>query len=309
MAITRKTYALHYYDHGLIPIPLCWSNKGKCGCPFNHKDQRQVGKAPIIKLTQYSQRITREIVDEWFTRFPNANIGIVLKDSQLVIVDADSEEAVKDVETLLDPSQNVVVQTRRGKHFYFKTTADTPIYRTTGKGKSKKIDILSNGYIIAPPSVHQNGHEYTWINPPKKTGCIPTVPKFIEQFLATEKAKRPPVLYDASYNTSQLPKLELDALPISEFMKDIIRRGETSIYYKERGYQSRSDAIYGVIMACLKSGLTEEEVCSLLLNPKHYISKKIYAEKKDINWLMPQVKSAKKKSLSENDRLKKSERT
>ena len=40
------------------------------------------------------------MVEEWFTKFPQANIGILLKESGLVVVDADSEEAVKEFETV-----------------------------------------------------------------------------------------------------------------------------------------------------------------------------------------------------------------
>ena len=81
------------------------------------------------------------------------------------------------------------VRTGRGKHYYFKTNPETPLHRTTHIGKSKMIDIFSDGYIVAPPSVHRNGHLYEWENPPKKTG-LPNVPKWMERFLIGESNKK-----------------------------------------------------------------------------------------------------------------------
>ena len=96
--ISKKDYALNYFDNGLIPIPLCWADSQRCACFIKHKDPKQIGKAPLVKYKDIT--VTREIVEEWFTKFPQANIGILIKESDLVIVDADSKEAVEEVETV-----------------------------------------------------------------------------------------------------------------------------------------------------------------------------------------------------------------
>jgi len=293
MKTTKKQYALHYYDNGLIPIPLCWPIDNMCGCFHQHQDEKQIGKAPLVSYTKNS--ITREKVSEWFSRSPNANIGIVLHESNLVVVDADSKEAVQEVQNIFKGYMVPTVETSRGKHFYFRTSKNTPIYRATGKGKSGKIDILSNGCIAAPPSVHLNGHQYHWSHPPKEVGHIPTIPNFLEQFLIQEKTKHASIPFQAHTSPLKLPNVVLDTLPLNDFIKDLIKRGEGSPYYQERGYQSRSEAIFGIIISCVKSGLSDEQIYSILLNPKHAISHKILAQKKGVSWLTPQLIKARKK--------------
>ena len=286
--VTKKEYALHYYDNGLIPIPLCWVINGGCGCFHHHTDPKQIGKAPLVRYKDIE--IKRETIEKWFSSFSLANIGILIQQSGLVIVDADSFEAVKEFESNHDASNIPTVKTGRGKHYYFKTGESTPIYRITHTGENKAIDIFSNGYIVAPPSVHMNGHQYIWNNPPKKTG-LPTVPKEIENFLIHEQSNEPEIMPIIN----KLKKIELDELPLNDFIKSIIRDAEKSPYYQQRGYQSRSEAIFGIMIACIKKGLTDEQICSILLNPNHAISHRMQEQKKSLSWLLKELQRAKKR--------------
>jgi hypothetical protein len=285
---TKKDYALHYFDHGLIPIPLCWVRDGRCCCFHQHTDPKQIGKAPLVSYTK--QEIKREIIEKWFTSFPLANIGILIKESGLVIVDADSAAAVQEFEKHQDAAAVPNVKTGRGKHYYFKAGESTPIHRIIHTGESNEIDIFSNGYIVVPPSVHMNGHQYTWDNPPKKIG-LPIVPKEIENILMQSQNKEPEVLPVIT----KLKKINMDALPLNDFIKSLIMDAEESPYYHQRGYQSRSEAIFGIIIACIKKGLTDEEICSILLNPKHAISHRMLEQKKSLSWLLKEISRAKHK--------------
>jgi hypothetical protein len=291
---SRKDYALHYFDNGFIPIPLCWTNGRECGCFYKHTDPQMIGKAPLVKYKGFE--ITKDIVSHWFTRFPLANIGILLKESNLLVIDADSEAAVEEVEKWLDTEFTPFVKTGRGKHYYYNTKPSTLIYRTTHKGDSKAIDVFSNGYVVAPPSIHMSGHHYEWISPPKLTG-IPIVPTKVEEFLVKEREKTGFVFdtEDISPSTIKLQKINLDDLPINDFLKSIIKGGKKSPYYKERGYQSRSHAIYGVIIACLNSGLSDEQICSILTDPRNGISQKIIEQRKKLEWVLGEIKRAKKR--------------
>jgi hypothetical protein len=297
---TKKDFALNYFDNGLIPIPLCWVVDGKCGCFHHHTDPKQIGKAPLVKYTD--QEIKRHTVEKWFDSFPLANIGILVQKSGLVIVDADSERAVKEFESKNDVAAIPQVRTGRGKHFYFKANNHTPFYRLIHTGESKEIDIFSNGYIVVPPSTHMNGYEYVWSNPPKKTG-LPTVPTEIEQILirsASQQAEPMPLF-------TKLKPVDLDSLPLNDFIKSLIRDADQSPYYRERGYQSRSEVIFGVIISCLKNDLTDEQICSILLNPKHAISHKMREQKKSLSWLLKELARAKKRVVSQKTTYKKNQ--
>src|SRR5437870_4835491 len=93
--------ALGYTHLGWHPIPLCWPNQGGvCACGGNHKG-RDVGKAPLIYYKRFVEHPpSRNQIEELWTRWPLANIGILLRPSGLLVIDADSEAAIREVETL-----------------------------------------------------------------------------------------------------------------------------------------------------------------------------------------------------------------
>jgi hypothetical protein len=297
--IDKKKLALNYFDHGLIPIPLCWTANEKCACFMNHTEPKQIGKAPLVKYANVT--VSREKVEEWFTRYPEANIGILIRESGLVIVDADSLEAVEEFETMwVNASIVPTVTTARGKHYYFKANLETPSRRTTHLGKSGMIDIFSDGYIVAPPSIHKNGHWYVWTNPPKKTG-IPNVPYWIERLLTPKsKSTNTEITTEVSeiHVSGEKKEISLDELPLSNFAKSIIKYGDCSPYFAQRGYKSRSEALFGMIVACYEKGLTDDEVFSIFTNPRYVLSYRNTAENRSEKWLKKEMKRAKAKKNS-----------
>jgi hypothetical protein len=294
--ITRKEFALNYFDHGFIPIPLCWVKDNECACFMKHTEPKQIGKAPLVKYANVT--VTREMVEEWFTRYPEANIGLLLKESGLVIVDADSSEAVREFETVwADTSKIPSVTTGRGKHYYFKANHETSLYRTTHLGKSGLIDIFSLGYIVAPPSVHQNGHKYVWSNPPKKIG-LPNVPYWIERLLKEKSTENENAAKAEISITGEKKDIRLDELPLSNFAKSLIKYGECSPYYAQRGYKSRSEALFGMIVSCYEKGLTDDQIYSIFTNPRYVLSYRSTDENRSDRWLLKEMERAKAKKNS-----------
>ena len=301
--LTKKDYALNYFDNGFIPIPLCWADDQRCACFMDHTETKQIGKAPLVKYLGVT--ITRPMVEEWFTRLPDANIGILLKASGLVVVDADSIEAVKEVETTwMNTDMVPTVITGRGKHFYFRTNPETPIHRTTHNGASKMIDVFSNGFMVAPPSVHSNGHLYEWENPPKKTG-LPYIPKWMEQFLTARSNKVTGETTNTKVEvTDTSSRAILAEFPLNNYIKDIIRQAENSPYYKERGYKSQSEALHAMIVACYKKGLTDDQIFSIFTNPRYALSYRSTVENRSDRWLLKEMERAKAKEMTRKKRKK-----
>ena len=118
------------------------------------------GKIPLIKWEEFqTRRATAEEIKKWWQQWPDANVGIVTGAiSGLVIVDIDSTDIsiTQGLQLPLTP----VVRTSKGWHYYFKH----PGYEIPNSvGIRKSIDIRGDkGFVVAPPSKHISGHQYSW---------------------------------------------------------------------------------------------------------------------------------------------------
>ena len=137
--------ALELLDQGLSVIPVKASSK-----------------RPYIKWKKYQkQYATPEEVERWWTLWPNANIAIVTGAiSKLVVVDADGPKGIQWIWENL-PRTGVYVTTAHGMHAYYLLvegmTVSNAVRLTT------EVDVRGDGgYVVAPPSIHQSGHQYAW---------------------------------------------------------------------------------------------------------------------------------------------------
>ena len=107
----------------------------------------------------------------WWTECPDANIGIATGKASgglLVIdVDVDSASGKNGMVTLGawcnehgGLAETISATTGRGGvHFYYRCAK--PYVNTANSAKS--VDIRAEGgYVVAPPSIHENGNEYCW---------------------------------------------------------------------------------------------------------------------------------------------------
>jgi hypothetical protein len=90
---------------------------------------------------------------------PDLGCSILLRPSGLLVIDCDSLQAVE--EALCQSPPTWAVLTRKGAHLYYRNPTDRHV-RVIGTGVSRKLDILTNGFVLAPPSVHESGHVYQW---------------------------------------------------------------------------------------------------------------------------------------------------
>jgi putative DNA primase/helicase len=158
--------ALEYYRaYGWYVTPLCWPNEdGECGCGKNHQGGN-IGKAPILGGGYQNIRASKIDIKRWWVKWPQANIGILLEPSGLLVIDLDSKEAIKEALHLgLPPGP--VAKTYKGEHRYYRSPKGVA-GRATKRGDDRSIDILATGYIVAPPSLHRSGQRYSWIIAPK----------------------------------------------------------------------------------------------------------------------------------------------
>lgn len=110
-------------------------------------------------------------IKNWWKRYPDANIGIAtgsISGGIIVIdIDIDEDKGVYGDESLREwerehgelPETWRAITGRGGYHYYYRS--DKKIKNTTNLYPG--IDIRGEGgYVIAPPSLHQNGNYYQW---------------------------------------------------------------------------------------------------------------------------------------------------
>lgn len=104
-----------------------------------------------------------DIVRAWWTREPNANIGIWC--DHVVVLDVDGaigEASLAALEAVRGAMPRTLqVNTPRGRHLYWLAPKGEPIANSAGK-VGPGLDVRGpGGYVVAPPSV-VDGKEYTW---------------------------------------------------------------------------------------------------------------------------------------------------
>lgn len=115
-------------------------------------------KRPIPANGMLDGTTNKGIINAWFEDEDGLSVGVVIPET-VVVVDVDSAEALGALRAFgYDLPATVQAKTRRGSHHYYKV--DRPIKRTIKA--LPDVDILSNGYVLVPPSVHATGR-YEWV--------------------------------------------------------------------------------------------------------------------------------------------------
>ena len=150
-------------------LPLHSPTKNGCSC--KNPDCTSIGKHPRVfwrtdgKLAEKLVTAGKETLKEWFAA-QNTNIGIITGEaSGIVVLDRDGAKGQASLAGRELPKGPVVV-TGKGRHFYFRHPGFKVKNRTN---MLPGVDIRGDGgYVVAPPSVHESGIEYTWMEGTKK---------------------------------------------------------------------------------------------------------------------------------------------
>lgn len=150
-------------------------------------------KTPYTPHGCKDAKCNKTAVKAWWGRWQDANIGIATGSVSggivVIDVDIDEDKGVYGDDSLRKwekengelPETWMVVTGRGGNHYYYRT--DKKVKNATGIYPG--IDIRGEGgYVVAPPSVHQNGTQYRWeISPEDMDICFADdqVMKFINK--------------------------------------------------------------------------------------------------------------------------------
>jgi hypothetical protein len=172
------TAALYYAEQGLSVLPV-WPilNSGNglvCGCgKVGEENNHKPGKHPLARLAPHGvKEATRDpdTLKRWWREHPNANIGV----TGTIILDIDRRHGGLETLVTLEEQHGPLPRTWTarspssggGPHYFYRGPSDTEIGDVLGPG----IDVRGRGmYVVAAPSRHIEGGEYTWELWPHKT--------------------------------------------------------------------------------------------------------------------------------------------
>lgn len=169
--------ALHYADYGWKIIPLHnITPAGNCSC--GRPDCQSPGKHPRIHGGLKAASSDRAMVNAWWAKWPDANIGCVCGPESFTVVDIDPRHG-GDVSLAKLASANggmprtLSVKTGGGgTHYFFRYDPDCPC---SSGVIAPGIDTRSGGrgYVVLPPSNHKSGREYEWAEGETQMAALP----------------------------------------------------------------------------------------------------------------------------------------
>lgn len=164
--------ALLYRQHGWSVLPVHHIVRGYCTC--GEDECPTPGKHPAIQWTEYAKRLpTRKEIKSWFTKeFTGANIGTATGlVSNLVVVDLDGEEGEETAQKKLGLPLNTLASRTGGGGIHLFYQADGNEIQTRVRA-FPGVDIRGEkGFVVLPPSTHESGELYRWINKVHPVKC------------------------------------------------------------------------------------------------------------------------------------------
>lgn len=130
---------------------------------------RARGKTPLTEHGFHDASRDESKVREWWAKYPDANVAIATGPSRLLVIDIDprhgGDVSLSALEDRCGPLVGKSVKTGGGGEHYYCNMPIVPLKsRANAFGQDYPgIDTRgTDGYVIAPPSVHASGSSYTW---------------------------------------------------------------------------------------------------------------------------------------------------
>jgi bifunctional DNA primase/polymerase-like protein/AAA domain-containing protein/primase-like protein len=178
--------ALAYAHRGWPIFPVHSVRDGQCSC--DRPNCPSIGKHPRTVLGLKDATTDHLVIREWWSRWPDANVGVVTgAKSGLVVLDIDPRNGGDDSLAHLERTQGLLPKTIEsitgggGQHYFFQHPGGSIKSRPIAEGVDVKAD---GGYVVAPPSGHRSGRTYEWegSSHPDDTSLAP-LPPWVQQIV------------------------------------------------------------------------------------------------------------------------------
>ncbi|MCR9272545.1 MULTISPECIES: bifunctional DNA primase/polymerase [Mameliella] len=166
--MTMMLKALEYAQRGWAVFPVHGIVDGRCTCGSD--DCKSPGKHPVFPGGFKNATTDGETIRDWWSQVPDANVAIATGEASGIFVldvdigaDKSGERSLAELEERIGrlPAEAVVRTGSGGLHFYF-AMPSAPI-RSSASRLGLNLDVRgTGGYVVAPPSKHISGNNYTW---------------------------------------------------------------------------------------------------------------------------------------------------
>lgn len=173
--------ALEYAKHGWAVFPLHGIRDGACTC--GNPGCKHPGKHPRIGGAFHNATTDSEQIKNWWSRWPNANIGFAPASAGLVVIDVDGldgDESAGGLGLFSEPTLTAETgRSDRGYHLFFQHPGgEIGNDADLGKGLDVRAD---HGYVVVAPSLHHSGKRYRF--DPETRGCLAPLPPAVIDML------------------------------------------------------------------------------------------------------------------------------
>ncbi len=158
--------ALYYAGLDWPVFPL-HTPDGQGGCSCGNPQCDDQGKHPRTRNGFKDATTDEATIRRWWTKWPNANVGIATGAARLLVIDVDSrkggDETLADLIKQYGPLPETVeaITGGGGRHILFEDTEGGVRGGVDKLGPGLDVK-AAGGYIVAPPSLHVSGQRYEW---------------------------------------------------------------------------------------------------------------------------------------------------
>lgn len=203
--------ALQYAERGLLVFPVFEPRDGVCSCKRGRNCPKP-SKHPRTPRGWKDATTDHAQVSQWWSQWPEANLGIATGPSRLVVLDCDprhgGDESLRDLQATIgrDAFETVSWLTPSGgQHYVFRAPSSYVVHSSEGK-LGPGLDVRADGgFAVAPPSRGIRGdyvHDaaQTWGEYPMRPW-----PDALTDLLRAHDRNRPTVRAEAKAGVSHVP--------------------------------------------------------------------------------------------------------
>lgn len=196
LADAKRAVAMPYARRGWPVLPLHTIRDGHCTC--GKANCKSPGKHPRTQHGLKEATADQETIDRWWTRWPDANVGILTgAASCIVALDVDPRNGGDDSLATLEHEHGELPETIEaltgggGRHLLFAHPGGYVKSRNVAPGIDVKAD---GGYIVVEPSLHLSGRAYAWelSHHPEDTE-LAALPDWLLKLMRGQPKATPPV--------------------------------------------------------------------------------------------------------------------